>query len=424
MIGLFGLGLGLTIGILDPFLYSEKVRVLAPPGLKNTVLGLLTILALLVALVAQPVVGWLSDRTRTPWGRRAPYLTAGAIGLALTSSAVVLANSLWFLIVAAMLLSVSTNTTQGAWQALIPDRVPEEQHGTAAGVKTLLEVIGVVAAIAVAGLTLARGNLWGGPLIAIGVFFTILIITLFTLWQTEEWTQGRGRKLASELSESTHLLADFRQSASPAQRLRIFLNSILQRMPPSFPWWVLNRFLFWSAAISIRTFILNYMEDVLGMSPTEAQALSSRLLLVIGVGVFVLALPAGAIADRLGRRPLLIGAGLVAASGAGLFILFRDISVLFVAGGLIAAGAGIFASASWALATDLVPTGEGAQYLALANAATVLGSIGGRMGGPLIDGVNRLTGTVELGYLMVFGIATLFFVSSSLVVLKIAEVYR
>ncbi len=184
---------------------------------------------------------------------------------------------------------------------------------------------------------------------------------------------------------------------------------------------MLNRFMFWAAAIAIRTFLLNYMTDVLGIPPAEAQALSSRLLLIIGGGVFVLALPAGVIADRIGRRPLLVAAGLMATIGASGFVFWRDIYLLFLAGGLIAAGAGIYASASWALATDLAPAGQGAQYLALANAATVLGSIGGRMGGPLIDGANQLAGSVSLGYLIVFTMAALFFAGSSLVVVKMSE---
>jgi MFS family permease len=184
---------------------------------------------------------------------------------------------------------------------------------------------------------------------------------------------------------------------------------------------MVNRLLFWAAAISIRTFLLNYMEDVLGLSPAETQALSSQVILVLGAGVFLLVLPAGAIADRIGRRPLLVLAGLLATVGAVLFIFARDVNWLFVAGGLIAAGAGIFASASWALATDIVPKSEGALYLGLANAATVLGSIAGRLGGPLIDGVNGLTHTTTVGYLVVFGLAALFFMGSSLVVLKIRE---
>ena len=173
--------------------------------------------------------------------------------------------------------------------------------------------------------------------------------------------------------------------------------------------------------MAVRTFLLNFLEDVMGLTPPEAQALSSRLLIMLGIGVFVLALPAGLVADRIGRRPILIAAGLMAATGAGLFMVWRDLNLLFIAGGLIAAGAGIYASASWALATDLAPKDQGALYLALANAASVMGSIGGRLGGPLIDGLNNQLGTVNFGYAVNFGIAALFFAVSSLVVLKIPK---
>jgi hypothetical protein len=43
------------------------------------------------------------------------------------------------------------------------------------------------------------------------------------------------------------------------------------------------------------------------------------------------------------------------------------------------------------------------------------------LGGPLIDGVNQHSGTTTLGYLVVFGLAALFFVGSSAAVLKIKE---
>jgi MFS family permease len=95
-----------------------------------------------------------------------------------------------------------------------------------------------------------------------------------------------------------------------------------------------------------------------------------------------------------------------------------------VAGGFIAIGAGIFSSASWSLATNIAPKGDSALYLGLANAATVLGSATGRLGGPLIDGLNQLSNTTTLGYLTVFGLAALFFVGSSVAVWKIPDKYE
>jgi MFS family permease len=397
-LGLFGLGLNVIFNILDPFIYTEKVRLLAPQALKNSTLSLITITTLLVALFAQPLVGQWSDRTQSRWGRRVPFLVAGVIGLSFALTLIIAADKLWLLLLAVALASISSNTIQAAWHALVPDRVPRTQHGTMAGIKTILESTGAVMGIGLAGLTLGQGQLWTAPLIVISLLWLVLWLTLQTLHRVPA---------ASSMPVSSNF-------DHPLALLKLNLS----HLPPAFPWWMVNRFLFWAAAISIRTFLLNYMEDVLHLSPAETQALSSRIILLLGAGVFLLVLPAGAVADRIGRRPLLIAAGLLAAAGAILFIFLRDINLLFVAGGLIAGGAGIFASASWALATDIVPKGEGALYLGLANAATVLGSISGRLGGPLIDGLNQATGSA-VGYLVIFGLAALFFIGSSVVVLKI-----
>lgn len=405
-IGLFGLGLASMLTILDPFIYTEKVRLLAPPSLKNTALSFITITTLLVALVVQPLVGRWSDHSRSRWGRRAPFLMGGVLGLTLALTLVVAATDLWLLIVAVICVSASSNTLQGSWQALVPDRVPVSQHGTMAGIKTLLESIGVVVGITLVGITVAQGTLWIAPLVVGGFLWLILGITLSTLRQTPPVSLSTRR-------------ANFQSNDEGIFRQLQKIN--FSHLPPAFPWWMLNRFLFWVAIIGVRTFLLNYMEDVLNLSLAEAEALSSRITLLLGGGVILLVIPAGAVADRIGRRPLLIMAGLLAATGALFFIFLRDLNLLFMAGGLIAGGAGIFASASWALATDIVPKSEGALYLGLANAATVLGSISGRLGGPLIDGVNHLSGTTTLGYLVVFGLAVLFFAGSSLAVLKIRE---
>lgn len=398
---LFGLALGFNASTLDPFIYTEKVRQLASPELKNTMLGGITILALLMALLVQPVVGQWSDRTRGRWGKRAPFLVVGSVGMGLALAILVGANSLPALLLGALLVSMFSNTTQATWQALIPDYIRIAQHGTSAGAKTVLELVGVVAGIAIVGYFLPRGNLWATPTVTAVLFFVILLVTLVLIYKTPART--------SELSPR------------PRPNFVTTLAINFKNAPPAFLWWMLNRILFWAAAISIRTFLLNYLEDVLGLTSAEAQAQSSRILILLGLGVFVLALPAGAVADRVGRRPILILAGLMAATGAFLMVLSHELPILYVAGGLIATAAGIFASASWALATNLAPHQDGALYLALANAATVVGSIIGRAGGALIDGLNQWLETLTTGYLVDFGLAALFFLVSSLVAFKIPE---
>ncbi|MCB0166889.1 MAG: MFS transporter [Anaerolineae bacterium] len=398
-IGLFGLAISFNINMLDPFFYSEKIRLLAPPEIKNTMLGLLTIVSLAVAFFTQPVIGRWSDGTRSRWGRRAPYLALGTMGVTVALGLVVTADALWLLVIGVMLISASSNTAQAAWHALVPDHVPESQHGAAAGFKTVLEMIGGVAGAGLAGLLLARGQLLGPPLLAIGLFFVVLAVTLLAL---------RGSSIPNSPAVTVE------PPASPSNLL-IFIR----QSPPAFWWWSLNRVLFWSSAIAIRTFLLNYLADVLGLSPGEAQALSSRLLLGLGLGIFLIALPAGMLVDRVGRRPLLMAAGVIAAAGGVVLLAGRDLSLLVAGCGMIALGAGIYASASWALATTLVPQANGALVLALANSVIIIGSASGRLGGPLIDGVNWLFGTVALGYHVVFAIAVVFFAGSSLAALRL-----
>lgn len=124
-----------------------------------------------------------------------------------------------------------------------------------------------------------------------------------------------------------------------------------------------------------------------------------------------------------------MGAGLLACLGTLLILLSGDLTGLTIGAGLVVVGAVLFATASWALATDLAAPGKGAFYLGIANGATVLGSIGGRLGGPVIDGFNQLAPTgwfadQQPGYWLVFGLASLFFAASSATMLKIPAFSR
>ena len=77
-INLFSLSLGMVSNTLEPAVLGHKVLELVPDR-KNTALGFTTFAGLIVAVLWQPIVGVLSDRTRSPWGRRAPYFIVGTL---------------------------------------------------------------------------------------------------------------------------------------------------------------------------------------------------------------------------------------------------------------------------------------------------------------------------------------------------------
>ena len=98
----------------------------------------------------------------------------------------------------------------------------------------------------------------------------------------------------------------------------------------------------------------------------------------------------------------------------------REKALLTVAGALVGMGIGAFLTASWALATDIVPRNEAARYLGIANMATCIGSgLARLLGGVLIDPINRALGSSSSGYFLLFALAALSFLASALIIIPL-----
>jgi len=187
-----------------------------------------------------------------------------------------------------------------------------------------------------------------------------------------------------------------------------------------FGWWFANRILFWGAFIAINTFLINYMVDVIGMDQSAAQSFYGNLKMILGGALIVLALLSGWLSDKFGRKPVMLIAGLVSFAGAFLLLFVRDQTLITIAGGIVGMGIGAFLSASWALATDIVPRGEAARYLGIANIATCIGSgVARLLGSVLIDPINKALGSSSSGYLLLFALATVCFLASALVIIPL-----
>ena len=191
---------------------------------------------------------------------------------------------------------------------------------------------------------------------------------------------------------------------------------------PAFAWWFANRLLFWGGFIALNTFLLFYLIDVVLMAEAEAQQFVGNMSTVIGLVLLVVTLPSGWLADRVGRKPLVAAAGLIAAAGTGMVLLVRTPALITAAGALIGLGVGVFLSANWALVTDLVPEGEAARYLGIANIATAGGSGLARLiGGTLIDPLNRLLGSPSAGYLALYALTMIAFLMAALAITRVPE---
>jgi MFS family permease len=392
-LSLYGLALTMTSNIVDPPWLSQKASQLAGPGWQNTLLGSVAFIGLVWAALVQPIFGAWSDQLRSPWGRRKPFLWLGSLLLALALALLVAAPSVPMLILALLLVQTFSNMVQAAYQGLIPDHVPEDRRGRASGIKGFMEIPAVVIGPLVAGYFLGRGQIWGPYPVLLGVYLAVGLITA-----------------AAVPSQAL---------AEPPSRRPTWIYQVDWSRAPTFAFWLAHRLVFWWALLTLRTFLIFFLRDTMGLTMEQAQFLNGTLSAILGAMILLLMVPAGALADRWGTRPLLRGAGVLAGLGTfGFLAVSRlvgrpELPALVAASLVIGIGVALFVAASWTWIARIVPPEESARYLGLGNMATALGSAIARLSGPAIDAINRSTGGL-MGYDVVYGLAGLLFLGSLL----------
>src|SRR4051812_1466598 len=91
-------------------------------------LPILNLAGPVTGLIIQPLIGAISDRTWHPrWGRRRPFITAGAILCAIVLFAFPFVGILWLAVICFWLLDIGNNTSMEPYRAFISDRLPKSQ---------------------------------------------------------------------------------------------------------------------------------------------------------------------------------------------------------------------------------------------------------------------------------------------------------
>ena len=121
-------------------------RIFATLGADPHSLSYFWILPPLMGILVQPIVGTLSDKTWTRWGRRIPYLFVGAAVAVLVmcllpnsgSFGLTIGAALIFGLVALMFLDTSINMAMQPFKMLVGDMVNEEQKAKAYSIQSFL----------------------------------------------------------------------------------------------------------------------------------------------------------------------------------------------------------------------------------------------------------------------------------------------
>jgi MFS family permease len=156
------------MGVLQVLLPTQVAALDAAHKVEN--LGLVTGLGAIFGAVCNPLGGALSDRTRSRFGRRAPWLVGTAVATLAAMLLMGQASSLVPLGITFCLVQCTTSGFQAVLSAVMPERVPVHRRGLASSVIGMGLPLGAVVGTAVASRFL--GDIAAGYLL-LGAFLLV-----------------------------------------------------------------------------------------------------------------------------------------------------------------------------------------------------------------------------------------------------------
>ncbi|MEZ3161836.1 MFS transporter [Microbacterium sp. BWT-B31] len=356
---------------------------------KELNLGVITGVGAAVAILASPVLGLLSDRTRSRFGRRTPWLVGGALLTGLSLVFMGVANGFIQLLIGWIMVQIAVNFIISPLTALLPERVPVAARGvfsTLAGIGLMLGTLGG----SIYGAVMAK-NIAAGYFLIPGVL--ILIIVAFVL-------------AAPDTSSKDQVNERF--------SLGVFLKTfwVSPRKYPDFAWGFWGRITLFTGYFLIQGYTLYILQDHIGLGEDAVETVP-KLSLVVLVSALVSLAISGPVSDRIGRRkPLVIAAALLMGIGMVIPFLLPTVGGMFLYAGIAGFGFGAYLAVDAALMSELLPSKDTyAKDLGVLNiAATLPQSIGPFIGSFIV---------VTFGYAPIFPAGLVLAVVGALCILPI-----
>lgn len=310
--------------------------------------GIISGISGVCAIVVYPVTGALSDRTTSRFGRRRPWIAAGAVVFALSLVLLGLQTSIvgigvfWSLALSGFCMLTAALT------ATISDQVPVDQRGFVSGWISAPQAIGIILGVSLVTYVFV-GALLGYT--AMAVLLLVLVLPFLVLPDAVLPRHLRERMTAQGVIESLWI--------SPREH-------------PDFGWTLLSRVLVNFGNAFGTSLLLYFLE--FGLHDAHADDDLLVLILIYMVFVIVASLVMGRWSDRIGRRKAFVFLSSALQGVAALLLAFVPVlPAAMVAAGLLGLGYGCFLSVDQALATQVLPDPENrGKDLGIMNIATAV----------------------------------------------------
>lgn len=301
------------------------------------------------AMIAQPAAGQLSDRTRSKFGRRAPWIIGGAIVGGIALVALGFMNNLVGIIVAWTLIQVAYNFAQGPLSAVLPDRVPVARRGTFAALSGIGLMLGALGG-QIVGSQLAHAITLGYVIFAA---FAIVVLIGFVL------------------ANPDHPSTNFQNEPfSFGEFLRTFWVNPVKH--PDFFWAFTGRLLLYTGYFAVTGFQLLILKNYLGVK--DPFAVIPLLGILSLAGVLVATAISGPLSDKVGRRkPFVFGSSLLMAIALLVPWVAPSYGSWMIMTVITGFGFGMFQAVDTALMSQVLPSAKNfAKDLGVVNIAATL----------------------------------------------------
>lgn len=328
----------LFMALLGPVMVSMALKagtLAANPTELTSIVGNVLGAGALAAVIGNALFGRLSDRTRSRFGRRRPWIIGGVLVMAAALWVISAAPNAGVMTAGWFVAQLGANAAFSPFIATLADQLPEKQYARASAMVGIMQNVGIL------------GATWFASLLSSNMLALFMVPALI----------GVVGMVAYALILPDPVLTTAPPRFNLAELLKTFWVNPLRQPDFALAWW--SRFLIILASFMFTSFRLPFITDRLGIDSQEGAGTVFTGVLIYTIALVGAGYAAGWISDRTGRRklPVVVATALFAV-GTYLLMHVGTVGQFYAVEAVLGVAFGIYMSVDMALVLQVLPNPE------------------------------------------------------------------